>query len=291
MLVESSGLANEVWTVETRSLTSVRETRSRLRASSWSSAIDYQGLWKSAALPFLGGVKRRVGFSADTIREWGVPLLYTERVEVTSKHICEQNGELSLRAGANKSADLFQIAVPAEAAAAISTALLEKGITRYVVLSPGGGWLSKCWPPDRFGSLCEQIYNHFAIRCVVNYGPGEENIAAAVRAAAGDANPHPYFGTLGELMALLQNALCVVAGDSGPLHLAAALGTRTVSLFGPTDPERNGPYPPERSIVLRSPRAVTTYKRGGEPDRSMFDLDVDAVFAAVSEQLHGALAA
>jgi heptosyltransferase-1 len=85
-------------------------------------------------------------------------------------------------------------------------------------------------------------------------------------------------------MALLHGAECIVGGDTGPLHLAVALGTRAVALFGPTDPARNGPYPP-KDIVLRSPTAATTYGRSNVTDPSLFDLSVDAVLAAVKARL------
>jgi heptosyltransferase-1 len=94
-------------------------------------------------------------------------------------------------------------------------------------------------------------------------------------------------------MALLRNAVCVVGGDTGPLHLAVALGTPAVAIFGPTDPARNGPYRMgDRStsaspidIVLRSPNAVTTYKRGGQAAPSILEIDVDTVFDAVRRQV------
>ena len=112
---------------------------------------------------------------------------------------------------------------------------------------------------------------------------------ARVKWASGDSNPLTYNGTLGALMALLRNALCVVGGDTGPLHLAVALGTPVVALFGPTDPARNGPYRPgadsAKDLVLRRPHAVTTYKRGDQPDPSLLELDVAAVFDAVRRQV------
>src|SRR5207249_12029094 len=90
----------------------------------------------------------------------------------------------------------------------------------------------------------------------LNHGPGEEARLSRVKAASGDSDPLIYNGTLGALMALLRNALCVVGGDTGPLHLAVALGTPVVALFGPTDPARNGPYRPgarsAKDLVLRS---------------------------------------
>src|SRR5260370_1170583 len=94
-LVESSELATEIWETETRSYHSLREVIGRIRKGHFTTAIDYQGLWKSAALPFFGVVSRRIGFSSQTIREFGVPVLYTDRVRCTQTHIADQNRELS----------------------------------------------------------------------------------------------------------------------------------------------------------------------------------------------------
>jgi heptosyltransferase-1 len=167
------------------------------------------------------------------------------------------------------------------------------GVEHYVALSPGGGWRSKCWPADRFGALCKEIRDSLNLRCIVNYGPGEESLASAVRDASSNAAPLLWSGELGQLMALLRNATCIVGGDTGPLHLAVVLGTPAVGLFGPTDPARNGPYrsvtavgnASPSNIVLRSSRAATSYKRGDQPDPSMLEIEVDAVFDAVRRQV------
>jgi heptosyltransferase-1 len=289
-LVESSGLASNIETVETRSLSSLRETVRQLRTSRWDASIDYQGLWKSAGLAFLAGVKRRIGFSSQTIREFGVPTLYTERVRASKPHIAEQNGELSVRAGAKRITAPVSLRISDQDQSALFAYLREHSVDRYIVLSPGGGWRSKCWPAERFGGVCRKIHKCLRFRCIVNVGPGEEDLAAAVvGAASGEARPLIYQGSLGPLMALLRGAICVVGGDTGPLHLAVALGTKSVALFGPTDPARNGPYrgpepsaPVEsRDIVLRARNVRTTHKRGSEPDLSMLAIDVDAVFDAV----------
>lgn len=304
-LIESSGLASGVWTVETRSLSSLRKAIGRVRQTIWDAAIDYQGLWKSAALPFLGGVKRRIGFSSRTIREFGVPLLYTDRVKATATHIAEQNGELSLRAGAHNLVVSVSLCASAEDHAAVRSQLQNSGIDRYIVLSPGGGWRAKCWPPERFGALCWKIRDSLGLRCVVNYGPGEDDLATTVRAASGDANPLLYNGELGQLMALLRNAVCIVGGDTGPLHLAVALDAPAVALFGPTDPTRNGPYrAADRSsvddrndqsaaqvsndIVLRAANTVTTHTRSDQIHPSMMAIDVEAVFNAVRRRIGAA---
>jgi heptosyltransferase-1 len=283
-LVGSSGLASEIWPVDSRDLSSVWSVIRKLRAQKWDAAIDYQGLWKAALLPFFGGVPKRIGFSSATIREYGVPILYTDRVLTRATHIADQNGELSLRAGAKTAVGRVVLRAGEADVARVRSDLQAAGIDRYVVLSPGGGWRSKCWPAERFGALCKKIGDELGLACVINYGPGEEALANQVLNASGNASPTIYDGELGQLMALLRAAQCIVGGDTGPLHLAVALGTPAVALFGPTDPARNGPYPPG-DIVLRSPKAATTYNRSNDTDLSLLELSVEAVFAGVKRRL------
>src|SRR5437899_3513893 len=219
-LVASSGLASEIWPVDSRDLANVSQTIAKIRAQNWSASIDYQGLWKSALLPFLAGVPKRVGFSSEAIREFGVPILYTDRIDPHSAHIADQNGELSLRVGAQNAVGLVELRVDESDRLRVKSVLAAAGIDRYVVLSPGGGWRSKCWPAQRFGELSQEIREELNLPCVINYGPGEETLAAAVKSASGHADPFLYNGELGPLMALLQGAKCIVGGDTGPLHLA-----------------------------------------------------------------------
>jgi len=280
-LVKTSGLATEVWTVDTRNWSNVRGILARIRKHRFEAAIDYQGLWKSAAIPFLARIPRRIGFSSETIREAGVPILYTERVKVSAeKHVADQNAQLSTRAGARVSAGDVKLRVPEDDEQVVQARIAQDGTDEYIVLSPGGGWRSKCWPGERYGLLAETILEQFGLRSVINVGPGEENLCAKVMQAAGKSQPIQFMGSLGQLMALLKNASGVVAGDTGPLHLADALGTRVVAIFGPTDPARNGPY--QRSgVVLRWEGATTTYKREAEPDESLLHVSVDDVVSAI----------
>jgi len=279
-LVESSGLANEVWTVDSRQLSSVWAALLRLRDSKFYAAIDYQGLFKSAALPFFGGIRKRIGFSSETVREFGVPLLYTERVRVTSTHIADQNAELSVKTGARLGAGCVQLSIPPGDATDVRNLLSEHGITEYFVLSPGGGWRAKCWPPERFGQLAERIRSKLGLRSVINYGPGEEDLAEAVRENAKESGPYPFCGNLGQLMALLRNARCVIGGDTGPLHLADVLLTPVVGIYGPTNPARNGIYF-QKGVALRAANVETTHKRLDTPHPSLLEISVDQVFEAV----------
>lgn len=283
-LVASSGLASEIWPVDSRDLSSVRKVVAKLRAFRPGAAIDFQGLWKSAFPAFLAGVSKRIGFSSATIREFGVPVLYTDRVHCRTTHIADQNGELSLLAGAKNGVAEIHLRTTEQDESAVHAQLRTEGIASYVVLSPGGGWRAKCWPADRFGALCQRIRRELNLRCVINYGPGEAELFDAVRLASGAAEPLRCDWELGRLMATLRNSECVVGGDTGPLHLAVALGSPVVALFGPTDPARNGPYPPQE-IVLRSPSAITSYGRGDTPDQSLLDLSVEQVFAAVKKRV------
>lgn len=296
-LVAASNLATEVWAADTRSVKSLREIIRRIRAANFTKAIDYQGLWKSAALPLFGGIAMRIGFSSETIREWGVPILYTDRVRCITRHIAEQNGELSQRAGSTKTVARFELRIGRHENDAVCLFLKENTIERYVLLSPGGGWRSKCWPPNRFGLLCQRIRHALNLRCVVNYGPGEEDLVQAVRSASGSAEPIAYSGSMENLMAIAQNAVCIVGADTGPLHLAVALGTPSVSIYGPTDPKRNGPFPnvdpkkPQRNlanIVLRAPDAVRNHGRIDETDPSILQISVEQVFASVKALVEAA---
>ena len=288
LLVESSGLASEVWAIETRSFSSLRSIVREIRGRKFAAAVDYQGLWKSAALPFFGSIPRRIGFSSQTIREFGVPILYTDRVRTAKAHIADQNGELSLCAGARKLTSAFTLHIESREMEIVRQLLRGAAVDHYVVISPGGGWASKCWPPQRFGQLSQKISQQLGLRCVLNCGPGEDHLISEIKAASGDSSPIEWKLPLEKLMALLRNAVCIVGGDTGPLHLAVALETPAVALFGPTDPARNGPYHLDdspgvarRDIVLRSPRAVTSYKRGNQADPSMLEIELDAVFESV----------
>ena len=229
ILVESSRLASEIRTIESRDLSSVRSMISGLRNSRWDVAIDYQGLWKSAALPFFGGVKRRIGFSSHTIREYGVPILYSERVKAATIHIADQNGELSRRAGSRKRVARVTLSISQRDEESARSQLQQAGIgslhcaesrRRLAREMLAGGTIRRAVP---------EIRTSLGLRCVVNYGPGEDDLAAAVRAASGDAEPFFCNFELGPLMATLRAAACIVGGDTGPLHLAIALGTPAVA--------------------------------------------------------------
>lgn len=259
-----------------------------LRRRKYDCAIDFQGLYKSAVLARLSGAPRRVGFDREFLRETGAGWFYTERVLPSTGHVVDHNLAVVQKLGAEKVEICFPLSISDEAARAVQIQLDSQNVKKYFVLSPGGGWMSKCWPAERYGHLHRRLTALPAFagwRGVVNFGPGERKLAEAVRLVAGEPEPLLLFTDLPQLMALLQRAEFFVGGDSGPLHLAVALGTPVVGLYGPTDPARNGPYSSSDVVVRNARPEETTYKRYDTPAPSMRSITVDQVVAAVLRRL------
>lgn len=259
-----------------------------LRRRKYDCAIDFQGLYKSAVLARLSGAPRRIGFEREFLRERGAALFYTERVTPAAPHVVDHNLAIAQRLGAAKGKTYFPLSISEEAARAVQIQLDAQKVKKYFVLSPGGGWMSKCWPAEQYGHLHRRLMSLPAFagwRGVVNFGPGERKLAEAVRLVAGEPEPLLLATDLPQLMALLQRAEFFVGGDSGPLHLAVALGTPVVGLYGPTDPARNGPYSPADIVVRNARPEETTYKRHDSPAPSMRSITVDQVVAAVLQRL------
>jgi heptosyltransferase-1 len=113
---------------------------------------------------------------------------------------------------------------------------------------------------------------------LINYGPGEQDLAGAVETAS-DGMARRISCTISELIALTRRARLLIGGDTGPMHMAAALKIPVVAVFGPTNPTRNGPFG-TRSIVLRSASSLTDHTRRGEPEQGLLEITVDEVVAA-----------
>jgi heptosyltransferase I len=256
------------------------------RAPRYTCAIDFQALYKSALLAFASGAPRRIGFTSSYAREGLASVLYTERLNPRGPHKVDHNMTLVRAAGAEKrGAPRFSLAVDPEDEDAAARELWKCGIGEYFVLNPGGGWVSKCWPATRYGELHGKLADRFGWRGVVTFGPGEESLAQEVIRAAGDPRPLALALSLGPLMALLRRAKFVVSADTGPLHLASALGTPVVGLYGPTDPSRNGPFSCADIVVRNAQASVTTYRREASYSPAMLSITVDQVLEAVERRL------
>jgi heptosyltransferase-1 len=155
------------------------------------------------------------------------------------------------------------------------------------VLNPGAGWPNKQWPPEKFGAVAAAVQKSHGLPWVVVWGPGEESLARRVEeSSAGAAMLAPPTG-LSDLMALVQRAAIVVAGDTGPIHLAAAAGTPVVGLYGPTSPGRNGPWLKSDICVSRFEACTCHHKRRCTAAAWCLDtITVDEVVEAVGRRLN-----
>lgn len=257
----------------------------RLRAARYTCTLDFQALYRSAILAFASGVPQRIGFDRRYAREGAAAALYTQRVMPAGRHKVEHNLSLVESVGARRGTLRFPVAVSPEADARIAHDLVANGLAEFFVISPGGGWRSKCWPAERFGELHRQLVRRCGWRGVVSFGPDEKELAEAVRRSAGEPPPVLLTMDLAQLTALLRRAKLVVGGDTGPLHVACALGTPVVGLYGPTDPARNGPYSSSDVVVRNAKPEEITYRRGSEYSPAMLSITVEQVVDAVERRL------
>ena len=187
--------------------------------------VDFQGLIKSAVLARISGARERFGFAPDFIREKPASWFINRPVRIDpTSHVVEWNLQLA-RALAP---DVTMPRVDFSPFAADAP----RGFEGRVALIPAAGRPEKEWPIERFKELAKRI----GPKALVIWGPGERERAAQIGAELAPAT------NLRELARVLRDASVVIGGDTGPLHLAAALGTRVVGLYGPTNPKRNGPY-------------------------------------------------
>jgi len=241
-----------------------------LRAERFDLAVDFQGLIKSAIAASVSHADRLFGFHSAELRERPAALFYSNRIASRLPHVVEKNLELAAAAGASSLLRTF--AVPPGRA---EGALPESG---FVLASPLAGWPSKQWPLEYYGRVGQRLDRELGVPLVLNVPPGMEHSGSAI------PGTRLHVSSVAGLIDATRRASAVIGVDSGPLHLAAALGKPGVAVFGPTDPARNGPYGGSIA-VLRSPRAVTSYKRAREIDASMREIDPDRVFEALKAQL------
>ncbi|HEY7541128.1 MAG TPA: lipopolysaccharide heptosyltransferase I [Methylomirabilota bacterium] len=257
--------------------------RRHLRAARFDVAIDLQGLIKSGMITAATGAPLRIGFTRAHCRE-GLNALFTNRriaPPPSARHIVDRYLALVEPLGARVSSVEFALPTDGAAETRIDEFLMGAGLKprdRLVVLNPGAGRPDKRWPTERFRALARRLSGEAAASVLVTWGPNELADARAIvgadtRGAAALAPPT----NLDELLAVLRRASVVVAADTGPLHLAAALGTRCVGLYGPTEAERNGPYG-------RGHRSLQSL------DATMSSLGVEDVFRATADLLDGAIA-
>jgi lipopolysaccharide heptosyltransferase I len=265
-------------------LAAIRE----LREIRYDVAVDFQGLLKSAVIARASGARRVVGFGLFHLRERGARPFYTEVAAPGAPgHVIRKNLALVAALGANSADLVFPIEPRRSTVPAALRARLGDEHASFALLNPGAAWPNKRWPVDRFGALAREIAaRQQGLRSAVAWGPGEEGLADAVVSSSGGSAVAVPPTTIADLIALVDAARVVVAGDTGPLHLAAARGTPVVGIYGPTDPARNGPWSTDDLCVSRSSRCGCHHKRRCRMrEWCLDDVEVAEVAEAVDRRL------
>jgi lipopolysaccharide heptosyltransferase I len=269
-------------------LSAIRE----LRRTRYDVVIDLQGLVKSALLARSSGAPRVIGFSARYAREGAARLFYTQAHDPgrggiydarETRHVVDINLGILQLLGIKPNRPEFPID-HVESAAARRAADQTNG--RYALVNPGAAWPNKRWPPQRFGGLASALRDRHGLMSVVLWGPGEEALAEETVAASHGAAVSAGKTTVADIVALARGAAVMVSGDTGPTHIASAVGTPLVGIYGPTRPARNGPLAPEDVTVSRDAVCRCHHLRRCRLDpMCLLDIGVGEVVAAVDRRL------
>jgi heptosyltransferase I len=259
-----------------------------LRAQRYDAALDLQGLIKSAALARASGARRVIGFSPDALREREARLFYTEMaVPDAGGHVVRKNLAAVRALGIEPGALRFPLDAPlSDRMAAALPRPAADAAPRFAVLNPGAGWPNKRWPAERFGAVAAFLLARFDLPSLVSWGPGERALAEAVVASSEGAARVAPETDLGDVIAMARRAALFVGGDTGPLQIAAAVGTPIVSMFGPTNPARNGSWSPDDIGLSRFESCECHHKRQcRRATNCIDDISVAEVTGAIEQRL------
>ena len=302
----------------------------KLRRTRYTAVVDLQGLFRSGFLSWASGAATRIGLS--DARE-GAGRFYTTVVQTPAEAMSAVERYMLVAAALGAPADgprRFDLAM-AEARRILADAGLKEG-RAYVVVVPGARWPTKRWPEERFAELARRIQEQLGLAAVLVGGPEDREIAARIAQKAGETGVPHFEGRspkvcdveqakehtlapaapglqsvaprptavnlagrtdLKTLAAVLRGAAGVVSGDTGPMHLAAALGRPVVAIFGPTSAERAGPYGGGHVVLGRRVECAGCHERvcrfagRAEELQCQRAISVDEVFAAVRQVLEG----
>ena len=258
----------------------VQQALREVRHRHYEVAADFQGALKSALVAQMSKANVIFGFAHP--REWPARIFYQHCIETSGAHVIEQYHSLA-EAVAGKPIAQSATAFPRDERAEASIAKKISGLSEnLVIINPGAGWGSKQWPAARYGEVARAL-SLSGLFPLINFGPNEHQLAYEVQTASGGI-AQPISCSISELIALTRRARLFIGGDTGPLHLAAALNVPVVAIFGPTDPARNGPFS-ANSVVLRNPASKTSLSHTRAPDPGLLAISSGEVISAAQELL------
>jgi len=255
-----------------------------LRRTRYDAVFDVQGLIKSAVLTWLVGAKRTFGLPPAHLREPAARLFYTDTPDLGDvTHVIDKGLALVANVGAKPVEPAFPLDVPPSGPAREVVARHRSG---FALLNPGAAWPNKQWPADRFGALAARLRAEHGLPSVVLWGPAERERAQQVVAASGGTATLAPETRITDIFAMAQAARLMVSGDTGPLHIACAVGTPVVALFGPTSAGRNGPWSMDDRVIARTASCECLYQRQcSRATPCIDDIPADDVVAAAGDRL------
>ena len=279
--------------------------RRELQSRNYDIAFDVQGLVKSALVARFSGATRVIGFSSPFLRESWAKWFYGEQADPGSPiHVIERNlGILTALIIKDKS---YSFPFELEDIGIVDQVYSHLGVSKgpFVLLNPNAAWPNKCWPAESFGAVAAYILNRHGLRTVVVWNSSskedEARMNVVVSSSEGAAVSAPPT-TLVELASVIKMGALFISGDTGPLHIAGAMGTPVIGIYGPSKPERNGPWSSQDEIVSASDKcqclkrypnkgAVGVVRRCDNTTWCLDDVSVKDVCAAVDRILSGVTA-
>jgi heptosyltransferase I len=293
--VDTLGWSNRLCSAAT--LEEMVRTVLELRRPAYDVAIDFQGLIKSAVAGWLSGSPDRIGLSEYWLKEPLAAAWYTERVtgrdatHVIQESIALVEHVISTRAVDSRrpnglhepAAWTFPLPRSAEDDRYVEQQLAAMGIREFIIVNPGGGWTAKRWPPENYVEvvrrLAAELPHHLLLTGSVDEAPMIQDILKRA-----DSRRAAYFpSTLVQFIALARKASLFLGGDTGPMHLAAAVGTPIVAIYGPTNPARNGPF--SREDIALSNFGLINHSRRGKEQAYLQGISVKPVLDAIHRRL------
>ncbi len=258
-------------------LSDINAARRELRMWEYDVCVDMQGSLKSAIVGRMAGARVFAGQAEP--RERQARWFYKQRVLTTARHVIEQGCEL-LGAAVGEKLSPAKVTLPIDSEAeAWCDGLLAQTLAQgeqFAFVAPTAGWGAKQWPAERYGAVAAAL-GRAGYCTLVNETLGDRTADKVIASSEGYATLVPC--SIGQMIALVRRAGVVIAGDTGPLHLAAALQRPVVGLYGPTNPARNGPFGTE-ARVLRHESSTLDHTRRTETEVGLMQITTDKVVEA-----------
>lgn len=222
-----------------------------LRSRKFDLALDLQGLFKSGAISLLSGAEKKLVYC--NARELSHLISKKVNGEYSEGHVVDRYLDVVRYLGVNIAKPHFEVNVidlEANKAMAIAAKSGLDTTKEYVVLAPGTNWPNKCWPTNNYAVIADMLFDKGLIPVVIG-GPKDRTLYEEI-AAKTQIPPVDFIGktNLKELAYIIKMSKVFIGGDTGPMHLAAAVNTPVIALFGPTDPNRNGPYGSAHKVLV-----------------------------------------